>query len=400
MAVNVKSLGKLFGKLNRGEATLANLSKSQLKQIDEARDLFRKGEAFKKGSEGYKFFTKEASDYAKQADEVVKRAQEQAAIKERVMKNIESSQKIRNERQFHQIQNQAKSNQARKAQQEAIDERVRDNVRRSQNIRQQKQIDKIYSDVGDTVEALGFSRSEVNQAVNSIKGEKLNIYDISDSELSDMIQNRIYQQRANKRFNAEYGPREQRNLGSRGSHRVKKQMAEEERLADLERRRSSSKGGSETSSSGTSSSSGGSAESSGGSSGSNRNTVEEAGIRKFMGNKFDGEIDNISEAFNSGQSLNQDTLRTLGRNVGLEDEVLDDFVSYAQKGKFDNAMKLAEGNRQNYINNPTLGDKLVYHRVPQKGAVVVGGAWLVSNMSASRGQQSNAELYGQQTPYM
>ena len=46
MAVNVKSLGRLFEKLNRGEKTLANLSKSQLKQIGEARDLFRKGKAF------------------------------------------------------------------------------------------------------------------------------------------------------------------------------------------------------------------------------------------------------------------------------------------------------------------------------------------------------------------
>lgn len=49
--------------------------------------------------------------------------------------------------------------------------------------------------------------------------------------------------------------------------------------------------------------------------------------------------------------------------------------------------------------NITISDKAMYNKVPQK--VAAGGmtAWMVSNMSDRRGKQSNAELYGQDTPY-
>lgn len=405
MAVNVKSLGRLFGKLNRGEQTLAQLSKSQLSQIDEARDLFRRGEAFEKGSEGYKFFQKEAADYAKNADELIQKAQEQTAIKERVLGNIKNSQNIRATRQFHQIQNEAVSNQARAAQQQAKEDRIRENVRRSQSIRQSKEIDNIYSNAGDVVESLGFNRNEVNQAIHSIKNDRLNPYDISDAELKDMIQDRIYQQRVDRRFNEEYGLRERRRMGERGSHRIKQEMIGEERLADAQRRGvdpTTSDGPSGSSNSGTTSSTGGSgAQEAGGSEGkSSRRSVENASIQKWLGRNFDDRVTNISDALGSGQTLTEGTLRSLGQGVRLAGDDLEDFISLAKGGKAEDALAIARGNRYNYISNPTLGDKMVYHRIPQKGAVVVGGAWLVNNMSASRGQQSNAELYGQQTPYM
>lgn len=39
------------------------------------------------------------------------------------------------------------------------------------------------------------------------------------------------------------------------------------------------------------------------------------------------------------------------------------------------------------------------HKVPQRGAALVGTAFLVNNMSQRKGQQSNSELYGQSAPY-
>lgn len=47
----------------------------------------------------------------------------------------------------------------------------------------------------------------------------------------------------------------------------------------------------------------------------------------------------------------------------------------------------------------TTRDKMGYHKVPQKAAAVGGTAWLVNQMSQSKGQMSNAQLYGQSQQY-
>jgi hypothetical protein len=47
----------------------------------------------------------------------------------------------------------------------------------------------------------------------------------------------------------------------------------------------------------------------------------------------------------------------------------------------------------------SFGENMGYYKVPQKAAVVGTTAWLISSMSSSKGQQSNAQLYGQQSPY-
>jgi hypothetical protein len=48
---------------------------------------------------------------------------------------------------------------------------------------------------------------------------------------------------------------------------------------------------------------------------------------------------------------------------------------------------------------PTTMDAAWAYKVPQKVGGLGAGAWLVSNMSSSKGQMSNSALYGQSTPY-
>lgn len=52
--------------------------------------------------------------------------------------------------------------------------------------------------------------------------------------------------------------------------------------------------------------------------------------------------------------------------------------------------------RNNVKPHTTFGDKMGYNKVPQTAAAVGGTAWLVNQMSQSKGQMSNAQLYGQQ----
>ena len=45
-----------------------------------------------------------------------------------------------------------------------------------------------------------------------------------------------------------------------------------------------------------------------------------------------------------------------------------------------------------------FSDWMDYTKAPQYATAIGGTAWLVSRMSASKGEQSNRQLYGQ-TPY-
>lgn len=46
-----------------------------------------------------------------------------------------------------------------------------------------------------------------------------------------------------------------------------------------------------------------------------------------------------------------------------------------------------------------LTDRMGYHKVPQKAAAGVGTFWLVNKLASNNGQQTNAQLYGQQPYY-
>lgn len=45
--------------------------------------------------------------------------------------------------------------------------------------------------------------------------------------------------------------------------------------------------------------------------------------------------------------------------------------------------------------NASLSDNLGYHKIPQKAVGAMGTAWLVNKLASDKGQQSNAQLYGQ-----
>jgi hypothetical protein len=123
-------------------------------------------------------------------------------------------------------------------------------------------------------------------------------------------------------------------------------------------------------------------------------------VDKYMQRRYGTMVDDISSALNSGQKLNSDTINSFAQQTRLNDEVSAQFKSMIEGGKNAEAIALLKSQQQNYISSANIMDKAYAHKIPQKGAVVVGGAWLVNNMSASRGQQSNSQLYGQQTPYM
>lgn len=67
-----------------------------------------------------------------------------------------------------------------------------------------------------------------------------------------------------------------------------------------------------------------------------------------------------------------------------------------------------DADAMNFINNqykkgldsgPNIRDKIWGNKIPQAAIGLGTTAWLVSAMSSRKGQQSNAELYGQQAPY-
>ena len=50
-------------------------------------------------------------------------------------------------------------------------------------------------------------------------------------------------------------------------------------------------------------------------------------------------------------------------------------------------------------NDPSIKDYMGYYKVPQKAVGIGVPLYLVSNMSKSKGQLPNNQLYGQQSPY-
>lgn len=311
MALKPQALGKLFGSLNKGKKTLSTLSASQLKEVEAARKVFSRG-GFKSNTQAHKFFTNEAAEQVSKVDGAIGRAAKEELRSENLAKKIE----------------------ARAAQQEAA---------RSKQIAQQaKDVDDIFTQAGENIS--GFDRSEIDQAISSIREEKLNPYSMSDTDIQDAIQERIYSARSSQQ------PR----VG--GQPNVSETVAE-------------------------------------------NIAPPSSTVDRYMTQRYSTMVDDIESALNSGQSLNSDVINAFSNQTRLGDNVSNQFKEMVEGGKNAEALSLLRGQERNYVNSAGLVDKMQAHRVPQKAAVGVGAAWLVSNMAGSKGRQSNSELYGQQTPY-
>lgn len=99
----------------------------------------------------------------------------------------------------------------------------------------------------------------------------------------------------------------------------------------------------------------------------------------------------IREAdFHSDDFANSDLAKKINKKIGVTP---DDIAAMDDK----QLKKMTES----YIyahNTSDMGfaDTMGYHKVPQKVTGVMGTAWLVNKMASGGGQQSNAQLYGQQ----
>ena len=130
------------------------------------------------------------------------------------------------------------------------------------------------------------------------------------------------------------------------------------------------------------------------------NDYEKSAIHKFKKKEFDLNYGDISEALKS-DNLSEDTIKKLALKGGFTDEDnIKRFSDFIGSGNKEEALRMVKDNETNFINNVSTMDKVFAYRVPQKAAFGVGTAYLVSAMANRKGQQSNAELYGQRTPYM
>lgn len=91
-----------------------------------------------------------------------------------------------------------------------------------------------------------------------------------------------------------------------------------------------------------------------------------------------------------------------GIKMGADDESKSIYNMYANDflGNMDERKtQVADWMKKNSGRELSWGENMGYYKVPQKVAGIGGTAFLVSSMSHSKGSQSNAELYGQQSPY-
>ena len=99
--------------------------------------------------------------------------------------------------------------------------------------------------------------------------------------------------------------------------------------------------------------------------------------RRNRGNKFDNIIDDIKAG--KAPSKEAQTLGITAETTSAQAEAM--------------RMEYLKGMSNSDVN---FMDKMAYHKVPQKAVGIGGTAWLVSRLDSNKGQQSNAQLYGQQ----
>lgn len=104
----------------------------------------------------------------------------------------------------------------------------------------------------------------------------------------------------------------------------------------------------------------------------------------FMNERVAKRAEGQYEILNSGDAKRINGLRAeLGLGEGIEV----------------NADHIEDFRRRALENGPNLVDKMKYHRVPQVAGGVAVTGFLVTSMAGRKGELSNSELYGQQTPY-
>lgn len=122
----------------------------------------------------------------------------------------------------------------------------------------------------------------------------------------------------------------------------------------------------------------------------NQNTTNKLNKNKYnsmedyLKNKTGNEYDKAWKSMNGTGEADEEMLKKLGLKKGMSREAFDNARFDAIKGV----------NGEDFKTSDWLG----YHKVPQKAVGVGGTAWLVSKMASTKGEQSNAQLYGQ-APY-
>lgn len=111
-------------------------------------------------------------------------------------------------------------------------------------------------------------------------------------------------------------------------------------------------------------------------------------VQAQMNTRIDRDFEKRSKAL-EGALGNTAEMEKLGKQWGVEGEKNQDTLQKHIDGW--KASQIKDG--------PTTMDSMWAHKVPQKVGGLGAGAWLVSNMSSSKGQMSNSALYGQSTPY-
>ncbi len=114
--------------------------------------------------------------------------------------------------------------------------------------------------------------------------------------------------------------------------------------------------------------------------------------------KYATETAETGKVFDSG-NLNEATLRKRATAHRLNPESTEDFVKKSLDGDTTGAMGVLDAHKKDFASNPTFMDSMNAHHVPALAGGGVGLAFLVNQMSAKKGRQSNAELYGQRSPY-
>ncbi|MCY7866092.1 hypothetical protein P8918_13625 [Bacillus spizizenii] len=391
MAIRPQQLGKMFKDLNTGKTKWGDLAPEVKEQMTSLRGNT------KPGTQAHKYWNNQDFKDSLRNDSRIKEAVNnlnnsvdtskfRSPVERR--KDLHASINARGEMERY-----SPATLEREQRTEAFRQKQAETARQREIKSQQMDIDskigEIYSTTQDKLVNQGFSEREAKRAVDTLKNDKLNVMDLSDDRLTEMATDRLYDIRANRRLEREVGPRRQEKLGEKGIERKKQEIIEEERKLDQQRQ-------------------GGPAASGGSPSGQSSTTTGNDGeawkpsnkIEQHMFKKHSGMVDDLASAVSSGQNMDANAVDTYMRQFRFEGETGEKFANLLKSGKGDAAVDLAKRNAKNYAGSANMMDKAVAHKLPQKGAVVVGGAWLVNNMSSSRGQQSNAQLYGQQQPYM
>lgn len=123
--------------------------------------------------------------------------------------------------------------------------------------------------------------------------------------------------------------------------------------------------------------------------------------QKLMDGLNPGQKYAMNKAINKYNSVEQMVQKggmesTVKKQMGFKDDAeLDKFMKSSEA---DRARQYSQGTNK-AIEKPGMMNMAMGYKVPHMAMGALGTAGLVSAMSGSKGQQSNAQLYGQQQPY-